>query len=512
MDVESTSHNDSFFSIPMVLICTTIIILTLFWIRRRSQSPSANIPPGPKPWPILGFLPDAIRMRRQDGFALHQMHNWLGKNFGPVSTTYIFGIRVVVVNGYKAVNELLNRHDLNARSSHGTMETQNGVPPIHQTGILRSSGDLWKELRKFSLTTLRGFGVGKRSFEEHIAEESKYLLEELASTNGSPYDPTVLLCNGVSNVICSVVFGKRHDYSEQKYQYFVHMIDEKIANPESLLAITAFPILGKFPFGPTKKALKQISLLRDYYKEMVDEHVKTFDPDNPRDFIDVYLNEISLRGQDTLQDKLFADNILAVLDDFFLAGTETTSTTLRWALLYMMNYPKIQTKIQQEIDTVVGRDRLPKLSDKVDLPYVEAVLHEIQRHASIIHTTGPRYVPEDTTFEGYDIPKGTFLIPNLYSTTRDPSIWQDPDDFYPERFLDDNGCVNKPKQLMVFGSGRRVCLGEQLARMELYIIFTHLLHRFTFKKPDESTILDLKPKVTTVMAPKSYELCAVERD
>ena len=145
--------------------------------------------------------------------------------------------------------------------------------------------------------------------------------------------------------------------------------------------------------------------------------------------------------------------LIQVVNDFFLAGTETTSTTLRWALLYMMKYADVQERVQEEIDAVVGRDRLPQISDKPKLPYTEAVIHEIQRHGSIVFVSGIRYTRVDAEFRGYVIPKGTIILTNLRTATRDPTVWDDPEVFNPERFLDDEGRVKKMKEGMVFGSG-----------------------------------------------------------
>ncbi|XP_072039153.1 cytochrome P450 2D26-like [Amphiura filiformis] len=230
-----------------------------------------------------------------------------------------------------------------------------------------------------------------------------------------------------------------------------------------------------------------------------------------RDFIDVYLKDLQMKKEQGIATHFSDDELVAVVHDLFLAGTETTSTTLRWALLYMLKYPDVQKRVHEEIDSVVGRDRLPKLSDKLSLPYTEAVIHEIQRFACIIRVSG-RFTRSDVEFRGYTIPKGTNITSNLYSVTRDPSVFDEPDVFYPERFLDEKGQVKKIPGQIVFGAGKRVCPGEQLGRMELFIFYTHLMHRFSFKKSPDVESLDTRPKPGAIIsAPYPYDICAIAR-
>ena len=319
-------------------------------------------------------------------------------------------------------------------------------------GIIASDNEPWKEQRKFSLTVLRSFGVGKRSFEDQIAVETGFLMEEIDSLNSHPFNPTHLLCNAVSNVICSVVFGKRYEYDDAEFKRLLYLVENKIASPIEMLAILAFPFLLKVPYFP-KNNLTCTAELRLKFRNIVAEHLKSFDANNMRDFVDAYIKEMNERTEQRQKTHLSDLELLAVLDDLFLAGTETTSTTLRWAILYMIAFPDVQRKVHEEIDRVVGRNRLPKLSDKGNLPYTDAVIHEVQRFGSIVHIIAPRCTNSDVNLHGFTIPKKSTVICNLFSTTRDSSVWQDPDDFRPERFLDESVMIVKVKEHIVFGAG-----------------------------------------------------------
>ncbi|XP_066295538.1 cytochrome P450 2U1-like [Branchiostoma lanceolatum] len=201
-------------------------------------------------------------------------------------------------------------------------------------------------------------------------------------------------------------------------------------------------------------------------------HRETLDRENPRDFLDFCLLELE---QQEKVDGLTEENAMYMAQDVFFGGTDTTTNTLLWSLLYMTLNSDIQNKVQEELDAVVGGS-LPTLSHRSRLPYVNACLLEVMR----IRPIGPLAVPHATTetvkVGEYDIPKGTQVLPNLYSLHMDPAYWPDPDRFDPERFLDAKGnVINKPESFMPFSGGRRVCLGEQLARMELFLFFSTLL-------------------------------------
>ena len=147
----------------------------------------------------------------------------------------------------------------------------------------------------------------------------------------------------------------------------------------------------------------------------------------------------------------FSDpQIVQIIGDLFTAGTETTATTLKWALVYMLNHPDIQEKVHNEIFDVIGLERPPTMRDKPNLPYTEACVLETQRMALGV----PHANTEDIIFRGYHIPKGTTIMSNLYSVHRNPSVWDKPYEFNPERFLDEDGTVHRREQIIPFSMGR----------------------------------------------------------
>uniref|UniRef100_A0A674JTT9 Uncharacterized protein n=1 Tax=Terrapene triunguis TaxID=2587831 RepID=A0A674JTT9_9SAUR len=173
---------------------------------------------------------------------------------------------------------------------------------------------------------------------------------------------------------------------------------------------------------------------------------------------------------------------------------------------------KTNEKVHQEIDGVVGRHRDPAAEDRSRMPYTHAVIHEIQRFSNIIPLGIPHAVIRDTQFRGYTLPKGTDVFCVLGSALRDPRHFSDPERFDPGNFLDENGGFKKNHAFMAFSSGKRVCLGEGLARMELFLVFTSVLQRFTLQSPVDPQDIDLTPKASGFWnIPPEYRVCALPR-
>ncbi len=260
------------------------------------------------------------------------------------------------------------------------------------------------EFRKFALNAFRGFGIGKRSFEKNIAMESTALIEVLDTKNGNTCSPYQLLNNCTANVLCAVVFGNRYDYDDDEFCYLTDLL-RRIMH---LLGEGAWSIMVPkyYQNKDTIEALKLVKDINKFVGKRVSEHKMDYDSEDMRDFIDTCLKAIE--GSPKIEDPysyLQEDNMIAVLFQLFLAGTSTTAETLEWCCLYMMVYPEVQEKIQQEMDEVVGRNRLPLISDQDDLPYTRSVLLEIQRHVTVaplgvFHTTS-----DDVFIQGYRIPK-----------------------------------------------------------------------------------------------------------
>lgn len=265
-----------------------------------------------------------------------------------------------------------------------------------------------------------------------------------------------------------------------------------------------------FP-GKHKEFSERINDIKYFILEKIKEHQESLDHNNPRDYIDCFLSRMEQEKHNP-GTEFDLENLVVCGSNLFTAGTETTSSTLRFGLLLLMKYPEVQAKVQEEIDRVIGRNQMPCMSDKMKLPYTEATLHEIQRYITLLPSNLPHAVAQDTKFRQYVIPKGTTIFPLLSSVLFDGKEFPNPDKFDPGHFLDKNGCFRKTDYFVPFSLGKRVCVGEGLARMELFLFFTTILQNFSLKPLVEPQEIDTKPIVTGfVNIPPVYKLCLIPR-
>jgi len=252
--------------------------------------------------------------------------------------------------------------------------------------------------------------------------------------------------------------------------------------------------------------------LQEFCKKEEDRHVKEYQPGKNDDYINAYFTERELRQKQNNHAEMFDDFTLnRNLDILFKAGTETTTTTLRWGLLYMMMHPDVQRKVQQEIDDVIGSDRSPTMEDKLRMPYTDATLLEIARRATIVPLNVPHRTTEDVQLDHFIIPKDATILTNLWAVHHDEKLFPDPFSFRPERFINERGQFVKHQAVIPFSLGKRFCLGEPLARMELFLYFTTILQKFTIVNP-EGQVLTHDGIHSTVHGPKHYKLKAIPRE
>uniref|UniRef100_A0A8D1CPW2 unspecific monooxygenase n=1 Tax=Sus scrofa TaxID=9823 RepID=A0A8D1CPW2_PIG len=443
-------------AVVLVLCLSCLLLLSL----GKQNSGRGKFPPGPTPLPILGNI---LQLDVKD---ISKSLSNLSKVYGPVFTVYFDLKPAVVLHGYEAMKEALIAAG-EEFSGRGHFPMAERVNKGH--GILFSNGKIWKETRCFSIMTL-------------IQEEALCLVEELRRTNASPCDPTFLLGCAPCSVICSIIFHNRVDYTNQNFLTLLEKFNEnfRILSSPWMQVCNNFPALIDYLPGSHNKVFKNFAYVKSYILEKVKEHQTSLDINDPWDF------------------RLFPDQDgRATVVDLFRAGTETTSTSLRYGLLLLLKHPDVTAKVQKEIDSVIERHRSPCMQDRSHMPYIDAVVHEIQRYIDLV----PNGLLSSFSSQG------TTVLTSLTSVLRDDQEFPNPEVFDPGHFLDESGNFKESDYFMPFSTGKQICMGEGLARMELFLFLTSILQKFTLE-----SVVDLKDIDTTPISrglshvPPSYQL------
>ncbi|XP_077993225.1 cytochrome P450 2U1-like [Glandiceps talaboti] len=461
-----------------LIIVFLVIFFTLVLFFRRPR----NLPPGPKGLPIVGCLL-SLSTKPYKTFL-----KW-GQVYGDVMSVRLGTELVVVLNSREAIKDAFVKQAAKF-SSRPANSTQALL--FKQTGLGHSPPPTWQVLRKQAMKTLHQYGMGKTLTEERILDECDFLVRRLNNHLNKSIDLRHLFSNAVSNILCAMLFGSRFDYDDDNFKELLGLNEAVLKDFLSSNLLTFIPILWYFPLPIKYSLIKNWHKVRDYFDEKIKEHkIMIQNQTDGECMIDWYL----LKAKE-IQEKKIQDPSLACLSDLdhlrvtwfqlFLGGTDTSSNALLWTVLYLAKYPDFQDRCVKDIENGIGMDKTPSFADKSKLPFIEAIILEIQRIATLVPLTVPHKTSEPVTLHGYSIPENTTVFANLWAVHMDGTEWEDPEIFDPERFLDENGNINKMKsnRIMPFGIGPRECIGLQLAKVEIFLFLTSLLQRFEFKLPE----------------------------
>ena len=343
------------------------------------------------------------------------------------------------------------------------------------------------------------------------------MVQFMEEQDGKPFDPADCLIQSVANVICGVTFKDGSDTSNPDLNRLLKLNVELVENPDIIQAVTFldfFPWARYLPIEAYDRFLRPFIEIHGIIRKLLRERKETFDPAEPvKDFMSALLHaqhdlEAECETDEERAVLLSEDHFVVTIHDMFLAGYESTSMALRFIVAFLVEYPKYQEDIQRQLDEVVG-DRRPSLNDRPNLPLIQATILEALRVGNVVPLAIPHVTLTDTTLCGYRVPKGTFVFANTESVHLDPKCWEDPTVFNPYRHIDTDGqLIANPSDFFPFGAGRRVCAGESLARVELFLFVSWMFQKFTFVA-EEGFQVDFKGAI--LQCPDDYKIRVVKR-
>ncbi|KAF5900087.1 cytochrome P450 1B1-like [Clarias magur] len=487
------------------LIISFIFLFCLeacLWIRNLALKKRL---PGPFAWPLVG---NAMQL----GQMPHITFSRLAKKYGNVYQIRLGCNDIVVLNGYTAIRQALIQHgtEFAGRPNFISFQNISGGKSM----AFSSYSEQWKAHRRIAQSTLRAFSSAnwqtRKAFEKHIVAETMDMVQSFLALSADRcyFNPAQEFKVAAANVICALCFGKRYGHDDPEFRALLGRVDKFGETVGAGSLIDVMPWLQSFP-NPVRSVYQNFKNINKeffaYVKDKVVQHRDTYDPDVTRDISDAIISVIE-HGKNHMLTKDFVEGTVT---DLIGAGQDTVSTVMQWMLLLLVKYPAMQTKLQEQIDKVVGPDRLPSMEDKINLAYLDAFIYETMRYTSFVPVTIPHSTTTDVTIEGLHIPKDTVVFINQWSVNHDPQKWQDPHIFNPSRFLDENGALNKDltSSVMIFSTGKRRCIGDHIAKTEIFLFLAILLHQCTFKSNPSQTLtmecsygLALKPVDFTVTA------------
>ncbi|KAG8388733.1 hypothetical protein BUALT_Bualt02G0156000 [Buddleja alternifolia] len=449
---------------------------------RRGDGERKRLPPGPRPWPLVGNLPQLGPKPHQSMAALARVH-------GPLMHLKMGFVHVVVAASASVAEQFLKVHDANF-SSRPPNAGAKYVAYNYQDLVFAPYGPRWRLLRKICAVHLFS-GKALDDFRHVRQEEVGILIRTLANVGYPPVSIGQMLNVCATNAIARVMLGKRvvghgRGGGDAKAEEFKAMVVELMVLAGVFNIGDFIPPLEGLDLQGVVVKMKKLHKRFDAFLTTILEEHKINGSNGNDGHVDLLSTLISLKDVDDGEGGRLTDTeIKALLLNLFAAGTDTTSSTVEWAIAELIRHPNILAQAQQELDSIVGKDRLVTESDLDQLTFLQAIIKENFRLHPSTPLSLPRIAYENCEINGYFIPKGSTLLVNVWAIARDPDIWADPLEFRPARFLTGgerpNGDVKgNDFEVIPFGAGRRICAGMSLGIRMVQLLTATLIHAFDF--------------------------------
>ncbi|KAM0007001.1 putative cytochrome P450 [Helianthus debilis subsp. tardiflorus] len=479
-----------FYQLPLFILLLTIFSKWYF----SSSKTLKNPPPSPSKLPVIGNL-------HQLGSSPHRSLRALADKHGPLMLLHFGSVPVVVASSAHASHEIMKTHDLTFAN-----RAKSSVPSIlsyNARDIAFSDyGEYWRQIKSIAVLQLLS-PKRVQSFRRMREEETDLLVERIreisSSSSSSPVvNLSELLISLTNGVICRAALGRKHG-GEKFKELFAHFVE--------LLGV--FSVGDYIPWlswvdwikGCDVRAVKIAAEFDAFLEGVIAEHVDRKkklvsggggggeDDDEEKDFVDILLEIESDKDASFVLER---DTVKALILDVFTGGTDSTYATLEWELSELIRNPHAMKKLQEEVRQVAkGKPKITE-NDLDQMRYLKAVVKETFRMHMPLPLLVPRESTQDVELMGYNIAAGTQVLINAWAVGRDPALWDNPDEFRPERFLDSSVDYRGLHfELTPFGAGRRKCPGIQFAMSVNELVLASLVHKFDFVLPDAQKGEDL---------------------
>ncbi|XP_057851888.2 cytochrome P450 71AU50 isoform X1 [Cryptomeria japonica] len=497
-----------FLIISWVSMCI-IVLIAGFVLGKPSKM--SKMPPGPAPLPIIGNLHLISRLP-------HRSFCSLAQKYGPIMTLHLGSLPTVIISSPQMAKQILKTQDHVFASRPPMGSDDHFLSP--QKVAFAPYGPYWKFMRKVLVLELLS-PKRLKSFAPLRAQEVSAMIRSIlhkardndnSSSNSSAVDLSMEVGFLTNNIICRMCFGKICNDDEMGGRVFKEVLDEVLALAGGFKYSDYIPLLGWVDLqGNRRRQAKLTKIFHLFVDKIVDEHLerrKKFSGLECEDFVDLLL---SLSENESMEIKITRDHIKNVIFDSLSAATDTSGGTLEWAMSELLRNSSSLKKAQCELDSIIGFNRMVEEYDLPHLHYLQSVVKETLR----LHPSVPMLLPhqsmEQSTLEGYQIPKNTQVIVNAWAIGRDPITWEEANEFKPERYLGTQIDVKGQSfELIPFGSGRRGCPGIDLALSVVHLGLAQLLHCFSWSLPHSVTPKKLDMSETYgITIPRAIHLHAI---
>ncbi|EJD01808.1 cytochrome P450 [Fomitiporia mediterranea MF3/22] len=467
---------------PALICAITGVGLLQSWYRKRNKH---HLPPGPRGLPIIGNVLDV-----SEDLEWERAFKW-GEKYGPIVYTENLGIPCIYLNSYQAAVDLLDKNGLNYSSRprnlvvelEGWTEWSPSLMPYEDE--LRKSRNI---LHRF----LQPSAVG--SYAEIQTQATHKLLERLLDSPDRYFDSIRQMA---AEIIMLMTYG--HKVSE-KDDPFIKIVEQGIAafvEASGSYLVNVIPWLQYLPSWFPGTSFQRVACKgRKHLQNMIQTPhnmvKKTLMDSASKPCMSAQLMNENMESNGNIKDEALIAKVAGVT---YSGGADTTVSVMLTFLLAMVLHPSVQKRAQEELDRVIGRNNLPSLADRENLPYIEAVCKECLRWQPVTPLGFPHAAAEQDEYNGYTIPAGAVIYPNVWAMQRDPSMYAEPEKFIPERWMALEGTEPPPDVYKItFGFGRRICPGRYFAINSIFIGVASILSTFNITKALDENGNPITPK------------------